>query len=765
MQHIGCPGLRQLCRGSCPQAPHACSPVFFSTRALLPNLPHRRAAARLRAKAQTDERSTTDKDDVDQTTLKWGLEAGLWKALTSKNEKGLSKGDQAKDLLKRYGGAYLLTSISFAAVSFAACYALVSAGVDVRGLLTKIGLQVGDSGERLGTFAIAYAAHKALSPVRFPPTVALTPVVARWIGKTSLSRASSHLYPDPGASTAFSCHTDSSSEAPTQSDKPETWQHPEILLQSRIGCPTPHPKQSGWVDSDTRPAPASNRFVASSAASHPGIAGNSQQVFPPHARPAGEPHQWSDYSLWSSAVGGQGNTFSSNSLALRQPAHSSVQTTYGLPMMQPTAAHLAGLSADDALLQLRHQRQYSRLESAIVSSGRDSHLMGLSQGQLSLPRNDWLRGPTANGPVRPGKSSKATAPMHRKPYSPIGGAILAAGPAADAATLNTALHQLVDELKPMPAEVEGRTQAFELVQAVLLARWPEAKVHVFGSSANNLSICNNNDVDMTLELQHLPDAPGAKAAVVEEMGRLFMQAGVKDVLLLPKARVPVVKLVAPTTNTRIDLTVNNLLAIVNTKLLRDYSVIDPRLAQLVFVVKHWAKRRQVNDAYRGTLSSYCYVLMCIAHLQHRSPPILPCLQALPPTHIRTIGRWNCDYHDQVEGLRGYGAGNTETLGDLVWSFFEFWAWRHDFNNSVVTIRTTTPVSKAEKEWTKRVGNERHLVSIEDPFELSHDLGRTMDRQTTSVLHKEFERAAGLLRDDPEPLPKLLEPYRAAKYDA
>jgi Protein of unknown function (DUF1279) len=35
---------------------------------------------------------------------------------------------QAKQLLKRYGSAYLITSISFAIVSFAACYALVSSG-------------------------------------------------------------------------------------------------------------------------------------------------------------------------------------------------------------------------------------------------------------------------------------------------------------------------------------------------------------------------------------------------------------------------------------------------------------------------------------------------------------------------------------------------------------------------------------------------------------------------------------------------------------
>lgn len=35
----------------------------------------------------------------------------------------------------------------------------------------------------MGTVALAYAAHKAASPIRFPPTVALTPVVARALGK------------------------------------------------------------------------------------------------------------------------------------------------------------------------------------------------------------------------------------------------------------------------------------------------------------------------------------------------------------------------------------------------------------------------------------------------------------------------------------------------------------------------------------------------------------------------------------------------------
>lgn len=52
-------------------------------------------------------------------------------------------------------------------------------------LLGGLGLEVNTTNESVGTFALAYAAHKALSPVRFPPTVALTPVVAKFLGKKS----------------------------------------------------------------------------------------------------------------------------------------------------------------------------------------------------------------------------------------------------------------------------------------------------------------------------------------------------------------------------------------------------------------------------------------------------------------------------------------------------------------------------------------------------------------------------------------------------
>lgn len=136
----------------------------------------RRTTTPLAASLDTKEKKETT-TSPEETTEKFGLEAGLFQSLKQND------GESAQSLLKRYGIAYLATSIPLALISFAICYVLVDSGVDIAGLLSKIGIENSDAGEKAGTFALAYAAHKAASPIRFPPTVLLTPVVAKLLGK------------------------------------------------------------------------------------------------------------------------------------------------------------------------------------------------------------------------------------------------------------------------------------------------------------------------------------------------------------------------------------------------------------------------------------------------------------------------------------------------------------------------------------------------------------------------------------------------------
>ena len=70
-------------------------------------------------------------------------------------------------------------------------------------------------------------------------------------------------------------------------------------------------------------------------------------------------------------------------------------------------------------------------------------------------------------------------------------------------------------------------------------------------------------------------------------------------------------------------------------MLRTYASIDPRVKTLGYVVKEFAKRCDIGDASRGSLSSYAYILMLIYYLQQVQPPVVPVLQEI---HDGTVSK-------------------------------------------------------------------------------------------------------------------------------
>ena len=67
-------------------------------------------------------------------------------------------------------------------------------------------------------------------------------------------------------------------------------------------------------------------------------------------------------------------------------------------------------------------------------------------------------------------------------------------------------------------------------------------------------------------------------------------------MCVPNAKVPIVKMWDPELRLACDMNVNNTLALENTRLIKTYVEIDPRVRPLAMVVKHWTKRRVLNDA-------------------------------------------------------------------------------------------------------------------------------------------------------------------------
>ena len=96
----------------------------------------------------------------------------------------------------------------------------------------------------------------------------------------------------------------------------------------------------------------------------------------------------------------------------------------------------------------------------------------------------------------------------------------------------------------------------------------------------------------------------------------------ENIQSIPKARIPIVKFKDPRSGLDVDISLNNRLAIHNSEMLKSYAQ-EERLQRLVQMVKYWASRRGINNAFEGTLSSYAWTLLAIQHAQLVQPPLAP----------------------------------------------------------------------------------------------------------------------------------------------
>lgn len=57
------------------------------------------------------------------------------------------------------------------------------------------------------------------------------------------------------------------------------------------------------------------------------------------------------------------------------------------------------------------------------------------------------------------------------------------------------------------------------------------------------------------------------------------------------------------------------------------------------------------------------------------------------TYTVTVESKKCTYFDRVEKLHAFGARNKESIARLLWGFFHYWAYHHDYTDDVISIRT------------------------------------------------------------------------------
>ena len=292
---------------------------------------------------------------------------------------------------------------------------------------------------------------------------------------------------------------------------------------------------------------------------------------------------------------------------------------------------------------------------------------------------------------------------------------------------------------------KSRTKLFKFLKQLLESRFPGSTLDKFGSSVTGLSLAQG-DLDLCLQISGT-----VPKKIFNKIGKLLRQYDFVDIVVIPHAKVPIVKCRDAKTGIPLDISVNNTLALHNTQLLKTYSMQDARVSQAILAIKYWAMCRDVSDAPAGTLSSYSWSLMSIQSMQMTTPPLVANVQSGKKRNIQNVegDEYDVTIHPNPKNL--LKQQNQQTLGEIIVHFFEIFAnW--DWANDICSIRNGAPLSRDEKNWiehdptaidiiindeSKRVG--KHSLPIEDPFDLKRDLSTVLRAEGVMDIHEEILR--------------------------
>lgn len=186
------------------------------------------------------------------------------------------------------------------------------------------------------------------------------------------------------------------------------------------------------------------------------------------------------------------------------------------------------------------------------------------------------------------------------------------------------------------------------------------------------------------------------------------------VVCIPQAKVRIVKVWDPELELACDMNVNNVAAIENTRMIRTYIQIDERVRPLAMIIKHWTKQRLLNDAgIGGTISSYTWICLIINFLQTRNPPILPALHnpSFREPEKNTGQSSHSSFADDLEKLRGFGASNKESVGQLLFHFFRVYGYEIDYEKEAISIRQGKRIPREEKGWHPGGGQKEGRIGF------------------------------------------------------
>jgi len=249
------------------------------------------------------------------------------------------------------------------------------------------------------------------------------------------------------------------------------------------------------------------------------------------------------------------------------------------------------------------------------------------------------------------------------------------------------------------------------IQKTVVALWPSAHVHRYGSFSTGLAVLQS---DLDLVVTSAPAYPALEKSPLAILGGVLrQQRWCRHVQNIDTAHMPVIKLECVDEEARsrplqVDITfdfasspsydggdtskrhrfmAHKHRGLTATQLVRDAVLSLPSLKPLALLLKQYLYEQGLSDTYTGGLSSYCLVIMIISFLRAHVP-------SLPPSRAQT-----------------------SNLGAMLLEFLTFFGQQFEYHKMGITLRNGGGYFY--------LGVPCPTLVIEDPFDPRNNIGKSV----------------------------------------
>ena len=283
----------------------------------------------------------------------------------------------------------------------------------------------------------------------------------------------------------------------------------------------------------------------------------------------------------------------------------------------------------------------------------------------------------------------------------------------------TGLHEEVNDfyeyMKPRPSEVRMRMDVMSRAMNTILCRCRSAHIEPFGSFITGLFLPTS---DMDLVVLCLPLVQPSLHALEKDF-KDYDIAVEDSTIVLDKLSVPVIKYTDKLTDVKVDISFNHSSGLDSAFVIKQYMDLYPFLPKLVLVLKQFLVEQELNEVYKGGISSYSLILLIVSFLQR---------------------------HPRYGGT-DFSSAN---LGELLIEFFELYGCRFNYMKTGISVENGgSYISKEDEEVPMQ-----DFLYIRDPTNPNENAakgcyGMWQVKQAFELAYKRLSSAV-LTRDSPVP---------------